>query len=57
MVCSDDKNSFLAMNAELYKIFGMSYYMLKRCPKVHLYLYNHSFGYSDQHHIEPNEIH
>jgi hypothetical protein len=34
MVCSADKNSFLAMNADQYKIFGM-------------YLHNHSFGYSD----------
>jgi hypothetical protein len=47
MVCLADKNSFLAMNAEQYKNFGMSYYMLENCPKVNLYLHNHSFGYSD----------
>jgi hypothetical protein len=34
MVCSADKNSFLAMNVEYYKNFGM-------------YLHNHSFGYNN----------
>jgi hypothetical protein len=37
MVCLADKNSFLAMNVEQFKNFGMSYYMLEQCPKVHLY--------------------
>jgi hypothetical protein len=47
MVCSADENNFLAMNIEQYKFFGMAYYMLECCPKVHTYLHNHSFGYSD----------
>jgi hypothetical protein len=47
MVCSADKNSFMAMNVEQHKYFGRSYYMLEHCPKVHLYLHNYSFGYGD----------